>query len=142
MNTLFFGRIYKVRNETNNFPISRNRNAKNIETGFLKLNRPYLIIFARTYVYYLAVKTITKGNKENTYNDKTNVIIKNRNIYNENTNKLGNSINCSVINIMDKQMFLDLYDSNSNLNDVKVNDKIYGKVMLKMNKNLISNNIW
>ncbi|ENY54215.1 Hypothetical protein MALK_0010 [Metamycoplasma alkalescens 14918] len=133
--------IYKDRLTNNVLPIAKNKDNTYISAKDKKLNRPYLVIFSNKKVYYLSIKTINKYNRFATFKDITNVNIRDKNIYGQ-SGVLGNSINCSVINIMDKQMFLDLYDLSSNLNNVKVNDKIYQKVMLKVNKNLISNNVW
>ncbi|PZV97710.1 hypothetical protein BCF89_1361 [Metamycoplasma auris] len=127
-----FGKLFKVRSSKNDLPIAINYLGKTIPTvNILKLNRPYVVFYSNDYVYYLSVKSITKKNKYKTTSDDRNVIVPNRNIYGKEV-EIGNAINCSVINVMERNLFESLFEVDNKWNDVELDAKIYKDVMSKL----------
>ncbi|CAL59035.1 hypothetical protein MBOVJF4428_00293 [Mycoplasmopsis agalactiae] len=140
-NIIMFGKIYKVRNNKNNLPIAINKNENTIGTiKNYKLNRPYVVFYSNDKVYFLPVKTIRNSNKKSTNVDKKNIIIPNINIYG-NEAPIGNAINCSVINVMDRELFESLFEKDSKWNNVDLDNEIYYEVMTKLLALVHSNNV-
>ncbi|UOE63497.1 hypothetical protein MbovWib_00415 [Mycoplasmopsis bovis] len=140
-NEIMFGKLFKVRSNKNDLPIAINSGDKIVDTFKKgKLHRPYVVFYSNDYVYYLSVKSITEKNEFNTIKDDRNVIIPNINIYG-NEAPIGNAINCSVINVMDRELFESLFEKDSKWNDVELDAKIYKDVMSKLHYTLHSNNV-
>ncbi|QVJ95888.1 Mbov_0400 family ICE element protein [Mycoplasma mycoides] len=135
---MMIGKIFRFRTNDNKLEIARDRFNINIATDNNKLHRPYIVFYSDDKVYYLTVKTLTKKNKETVNRSKDfNVTLLNENIYNKllSGNKLGNVIDCSVVNIMDKKLFEKLFQDNEHRNNYQLNPWIYDKVMIQLYEN-------
>ncbi|WFQ94305.1 Mbov_0400 family ICE element protein [Mycoplasma feriruminatoris] len=138
MNSVMFGIVFKFRNLDNTLPIARDRFSRPIETSNYKLHRPYVVFYSDDKVYYLSVKTLKKENEASIYrNQDKNLILLNKTIYNEPVKgkALGNVIDCSVVNIMDRKLFEQLYQEDEYYNNYQLAPWIYDEVMNKLYEN-------
>ncbi|MCE6056169.1 hypothetical protein J7889_03335 [Mycoplasmopsis agalactiae] len=140
-NNIMFGKIYKIRSDKNSLPIAIDKYENVIQiTDKYKLNRPYVVFYSNDKVYFLPVKTIRNSNKKSTNVDKKNVIIPNINIYGNGV-PIGNAINCSTINVMDRELFESLFEKDNKWNNVDLDNEIYYEVMTKLFALVHSNNV-
>ncbi|PZV99896.1 Mbov_0400 family ICE element protein [Metamycoplasma auris] len=130
MSRLLIGRVYKQRKEDSKLPIAKNRYGDDI-IGH-GINRPFLIFYSDDKVFYLSAKSITDKNINQTLNDRNNLIL-DVDFYGNNK-KI--SIDCSVINVMDKELFEDNFKEDSELNDYLTSPQTYNTVMGKLFSNL------
>ncbi|WP_235750754.1 Mbov_0400 family ICE element protein, partial [Mycoplasmopsis agalactiae] len=130
MSKLLIGRVYKQRNKENRLPIAKNRNGDEIDAH--GANRPFLIFYSDDKVYYLSAKSITDKNRELTAQDKGNLVLQN-DLYG---NDKEIAINCSVINVMDRNLFESLFEKDNELNNYLTSPSIYNSVMEKLYENL------
>ncbi|QVJ96689.1 integrative conjugal element protein [Mycoplasma mycoides subsp. capri] len=138
MNGLMIGTLFKFRNLDNTLPIARDRFSRLIETSYYKLHRPYVVFYSDDKVYYLSVKTLKKGNEASIYrNQDKNVILLNKTVYDEPVKgeAIGNVIDCSVVNIMDRKLFEQLYQEDEYYNNYQLAPWIYDEVMNKLYEN-------
>ncbi|CBW53953.1 Conserved hypothetical protein (part of ICE) [Mycoplasma mycoides subsp. capri LC str. 95010] len=138
MNVIMLGKVFRFRNLDNTLPIARDRYFEPIDTSGSKLHRPYVVFYSDDKVYYLTVKTLKKGNEASIYrNQDKNLILLNKNVYNEwvKGKALGNVIDCSVVNIMDKKLFEQLYQEDEYYNNYQLAPWIYDEVMNKLYEN-------
>ncbi|ACU78310.1 Mbov_0400 family ICE element protein [Mycoplasma mycoides] len=144
MNIFLIGKIYKFRNEDNKLPISRDYYGKLITTIHSKLHRPHIVLFSNTKVYYLSVKTI-KDNKnlEKTFSDKKNLIIQEKNVYSKKLKhpKIGNAINCSTINVMDRVLFESLFEKDKPKNNYQIKPHLFDQILKILASNLRNGNL-
>ncbi|EXU60358.1 Mbov_0400 family ICE element protein [Mycoplasma mycoides] len=138
MNSGMYGKVFRFRNLDNTLPIARDSLFKNIPTDNSKLHRPYVVFYSDDKVYFLNVKTLKEKNKNNVdkYID-TNVILLNKTIYNQpiKGEALGNVIDCSVVNIMNRKLFEQLYQEDEYYNNYQLAPWIYDQVMNKLYEN-------
>nr|WP_233749919.1 hypothetical protein [Mycoplasmopsis agalactiae] len=130
MSKLLIGRVYKQRNKENRLPIAKDRNGDEIDAH--GANRPYLIFYSDDKVYYLSAKSINYWNRELTEQDEGNLVLK-KDLYG---NDKEIAINCSTINVMDRELFESLFEKDNELNNYLTSPSIYNSVMEKLYKNL------
>ncbi|EXU60356.1 Mbov_0400 family ICE element protein [Mycoplasma mycoides] len=134
-----FGTVFRFRNLDNTLPITRDRYFEPIDTSGKKLHRPYVVFYSDDKVYYLSVKTLKKKeNEASVYrNQDTNVILLNKTVYYEPVKgeALGNVIDCSSVNIMDRKLFEQLFEKDSFKNNYQLAPWIYDQVMNKLYEN-------
>ncbi|WP_416371628.1 Mbov_0400 family ICE element protein [Mycoplasma capricolum] len=106
--------------------MAKNKNGSLIERH--GNNRPYIIFFSDEKVFYLSAKTILDSNRKTTTGDKTNVIFK-KDLYG---NDREIAVNCSVINVMDRELFDSLYIKDSSFNNFQTDIEHYNKIMKKL----------
>ncbi|QIN42196.1 hypothetical protein FOY62_01010 [Mycoplasma capricolum subsp. capripneumoniae] len=126
MNNIEIGIVCKERYKEFSFPIAKNKNGSLIERH--GNNRPYIIFFSDEKVFYLSAKTILDSNRKTTTGDKTNVIFK-KDLYG---NDREIAVNCSVINVMDRELFDSLYIKDSSFNNFQTDIEHYNKIMKKL----------
>ncbi|WP_434329629.1 hypothetical protein V2P39_00875 [Mycoplasma capricolum subsp. capricolum] len=126
MSNIQIGKVYKKRYKEFSFPIAKDRKGSLIDQhGY---NRPYIIFFSDEKVFYLSAKTITSLNRKATINDKTNIIFK-KDLYGKDREI---AVNCSVINVMDRELFESLYIKDSSFNNFQTDIEHYNKIMKKL----------
>ncbi|QVK06293.1 Mbov_0400 family ICE element protein [Mycoplasma mycoides] len=138
MNSRMFGTVFRFRNLDNTLPIARDRYFEPIDTSGNKLHRPYVVFYSDDKVYYLTVKTLKRENEASVYrNQDTNVILLNKTVYNQPVKgkTLGNVIDCSSVNIMDRKLFEQLFEKDSFKNNYQLAPWIYDQVMNKLYEN-------
>ncbi|UZK63876.1 integrative conjugal element protein [Mycoplasma mycoides subsp. capri] len=138
MNGMMIGTLFRFRNLDNTLPIARDSLHIDITTDSNKLHRPYVVFYSDDKVYYLSVKTLKKENEASVYrNQDTNVILLNKTVYNQpiKGKAIGNVIDCSVINVMDRELFEQLFEKDSFKNNYQLAPWIYDEVMNKLYEN-------
>ncbi|MCE6056168.1 hypothetical protein J7889_03340 [Mycoplasmopsis agalactiae] len=130
MSRLLIGRVYKQRKEDSKLPIAKNRYGDDI-IGH-GINRPFLIFYSDDKVFYLSAKSITDKNINQTLSDRNNLIL-DVDFYGNNK-KI--SVDCSVINVMDRELFEDNFKEDSELNNYLTSPQTYNTVMEKLFSNL------
>ncbi|CEA11602.1 hypothetical protein FOY74_01020 [Mycoplasma capricolum subsp. capripneumoniae] len=76
----------------------------------------------------MSAKTILDSNRKTTTGNKTNVIFK-KDLYG---NDREIAVNCSVINVMDRELFDSLYIKDSSFNNFQTDIEHYNKIMKKL----------
>ncbi|QVK07260.1 integrative conjugal element protein [Mycoplasma mycoides subsp. capri] len=139
MNYIMIGKVFRFRNLDNTLPIARSKYFEPIDTSGSKLHRPCVVFYSDDKVYFLTVKTLKKENEASVYkNQDKNIILLNKTIYNEPTIKdgvVGNVIDCSTVNIIDRKLFEQLFEKDSFKNNYQLAPWIYDKLMNKLYEN-------
>ncbi|ENY54040.1 Hypothetical protein MALK_0930 [Metamycoplasma alkalescens 14918] len=128
-NEMMIGIVYKQRNKGNKLPIAKDKYGNLIEGH--GTNRPYVIFYSDKKVYYLSLKSVTNQNRIQTSNDKSNFVSK-IDTYDQEKEI---AINCSVINVMDRDLFESLYVEDKK-NNFQTSPQIYDEVMNILYKNI------
>ncbi|WFQ93860.1 integrative conjugal element protein [Mycoplasma feriruminatoris] len=126
MSDIQIAKVYEKRYKEFSFPIAKDKNGNLIDNH--GHNRPYVIFFSHNKVFYLSAKTILNNNRKSTSADKTNVIFK-KDLYGKDREI---AVNCSVINIMDRELFESLYIKDNILNNFQTDIEHYNIIMKKL----------
>ncbi|UWD34757.1 hypothetical protein NX779_02995 [Mycoplasma cottewii] len=121
---LIIGKIYKQRYKNNKIPIARNKDGSIIMGN--GIHRPFIVFFSDDKVYYLATKTVKVKNKRKTSTDPQNLTLE-TDLYGKDDRTI--SVNCSVINVMERKLFESLYILDDERNDFQTDPDTYNKIM-------------
>lgn len=121
---LKIGKVYKQRYKNNKIPIARDKNGEKIKGN--GIHRPFIVFFSDDKVFYLTTKTVKDENRRKTTNDPQNLTLE-MDLYGNDDRTI--SVNCSVVNVMERKLFESLYILDDERNDFQTDPDTYNKIM-------------